>query len=206
MGSQSEPEAIDRLYESGRETAAAMLREVGPMFRGRSLAIEIGCGAGNVLLGHAGNFEQLRGVDATPGNLAQLTARASQAGIANVQSFLPEQQWDWPTAAADFVYSAGLFRYMEDRVEIANWIQRISGVLRRNGIALLQFDTRPRPASYRAGRYLPNLLLPRSARRGVRSIRREPAWVWDRLRGADLEVFGERDWRTAGHWFFARRR
>jgi cyclopropane fatty-acyl-phospholipid synthase-like methyltransferase len=200
------PDAMNQLYESGRSTAAAMLREVGPTFRGRSVAIEIGCGVGHVLLGHAGSFEQVRGVDVSPRNLALLDARASQMGITNVEGFLPDQPWDWPTATADYVYSAGLFQYMEDRVAIATWIQRISGVMRRNGIAHLQFDTRPRTLPYRASRYLPDPVLPRSDRRGVRSIRRKPTWVWDRLRGADLEVFGESDYGTAGHWYLARRR
>ncbi|MEO5703733.1 MAG: class I SAM-dependent methyltransferase [Candidatus Limnocylindrales bacterium] len=206
MVTQDEPDSIDRRYAVGRETAAAMLSEVGPMFRGRSLAIEIGCGAGQVLLGHAGSFDHVRGVDSAPGNLALLERRAAQAGIANVQTFLPEEPWDWPTGRADFVYSAGVFQFLEDRVEVATYVQRISSVLRRNGVAQLQFDTRPRTASHRAGRHLPDGLLSQGARRGVRSVRREPGWVWDRLRGADLEVFGERDWGTAGHWFFARRR
>jgi cyclopropane fatty-acyl-phospholipid synthase-like methyltransferase len=207
--SREAPDAMDQmnqLYESGRSTAAAMYRDVAPFFRGRSVAIEIGCGIGHVLLGHAGSFEKVRGVDVAAQNLALLEARAAAMGITNVEGFLPEQQWDWPTATADYVYSAGVFQYMEDRVELATWIQRISGVMRRNGIAQLQFDTRPRTLPYRAGRYLPDLVLPRNDRRGVRSIRRKPTWVWDRLRGADLEVFGERDWGTAGHWYFARRR
>lgn len=204
--SWDKPDELNRVYEAGRSAAAATMREIAPLFRGRKLAIEIGCGVGHVLLGHAGTFERLRGVDVAPRSLALLEERASRMGMGNVQGFLPEQQWDWPTATADYVYAAGVFQFMEDRVEIANYIQRISSVLRRNGIAQIQFDTRPRTVAYKAGRYVPDLLLPRDARRGVRSIRREPGWVWDRLRGADLEVFGEREWRTAGHWFYARRR
>ena len=204
--SRDEPDATNQLYESGRSRAAAMYHEVAPLFRGRSVAIEIGCGVGHVLLGHAGRFEWVRGVDVAPGNLALMEARASEMGITNVEGFLPDQLWDWPTATADYVYSAGLFQYMEDGVEIATWIQRISGVMRRNGIVQLQFDTRPRTVPYRAGRHLPDLLLQQHERRGIRSVRRKATWVWDRLRGADLEVFGERDWGTAGHWYLARRR
>lgn len=208
----------DTILESGRagraaaaavaagNSAAARFDEIASTFRGRRMAIEIGCGDGQVLLGHAGIFERLRGVDARPAMLARLEARAAELGAGDVQGFLLEEQWDWPTGAADYVYCSGMFQYMEDLVELATIIQRISGVLRRNGIAHLQFDTRPRTLPYRASRYLPDRVLPRDTRRGVRSIRREPEWVWERLRGADLQVFGHQNFRTAYHWFVARRR
>jgi hypothetical protein len=204
--SRDEPGASNRLYEAGRSTAAAMLGEVGPLFRGRRMAIEIGCGVGHVLLGHAGSFERLRGVDVEPDRLAKLEERAARTGITNVQGFLTEQPWDEPTGVADFVYSEGVFQYIEDRIELASYLQRISVALRRGGIAQLQFDTRPRTLPYQAGRYLPDRLLAPNERRGVRSIRRDPAWVWHRLRGADLEVFGEWGHWTDRTWFVARRR
>ena len=203
---RAEPDAPGRPYELGRSMAAAMLHEVGPLFRGRRMAIEIGCGVGHVLLGHAGSFERLRGVDVAPSRLARLEERATQTGIANVQGFLPSQPWDEPTGCADYVYSSGVFQYIENGIEIADYLQRIAVALRRNGIAQLQFDTRPRNATYRVGRYVPDRLLPRSDRRGVRSIRRTPTWVWDRLRGADFEVFGEWGHWTDRTWFVARRR
>jgi ubiquinone/menaquinone biosynthesis C-methylase UbiE len=199
-------EAIDRLYEAGRLTATATMAEIAPLFGGRRMAIEYGCGVGEVLLGFEGNFERLRGVDLEPDGLQLLEERAARKGIPNVQTFLPDEHWDWPTGAADYVFCSGVFQFMEDRVQIANIIQRMSGVLRRNGLALLQFDTSPRTRRYRIGRHLPDLVLPPAARRGVRSVRREPEWVWDRLRGADLETFGHANWRTDNHWFYARRR
>ena len=156
--------------------------------------------------GHAGSFEKLRGVDASPAALARLEDRAAQAGITSVKGYLPDQPWDLPSISADFVYSSGVFQYIEDRVEFANYIQRIATVLRRNGIAQLQFDTRPRTLAYRARFHTRDGLLPRRHRRGVRSIRRTPSWVWDRLRGADLEVFGECGHYTEEHWSVARRR
>jgi cyclopropane fatty-acyl-phospholipid synthase-like methyltransferase len=201
-----EREATEQLYEQGRAEAAATMAEIAPLFGGRRMTIEFGCGIGEVLLGHEGNFERLRGVDLSPRSLELLQERASLKGIPNVQTFLPDEHWDWPTGAADYVYCSGVFQYMEDRVQIAHIIQRMSGVLRRNGLALLQFDTRPRTRRYRTSRHLPDFVLPPEARRGVRSIRREPEWVWDRLRGADLETFGHRNWLTADHWFYARRR
>gem|GEM_PF-1342147 len=197
---------VERFYESGRAVAAALLDEIGPLFRGRSLAIEIGCGVGQVLLGHAQHFERLRGVDTAPDKLALLEQRAAHMGIDNVQGFLPTQPWDEPTGAADYVYSLHVFQYIDDRIAIADYIQGISRALRRGGIAHLQFDTRPRHLLYRTRQHVPDRLLGPSQRRGIRSIRRKEDWVRDRIRGADMQVIGERQFGTADHWFVARRR
>lgn len=148
---RNQPDAIERFYESGRKVSAAMLDEVGPLFRGRSLAIEIGCGVGRVLLGHARNFERVRGVDVAPRMLSLLEERVAQVGIENVRSFLPTQPWDEPTGSADYVYSLLVFQHIEDPLEIATYIQSIGSVLRRGAIAQLQFDTRPESLLYRSG-------------------------------------------------------
>lgn len=179
---------------------------VEPLFRGRRMAIELGCGAGHVLLGLAAYFEKLRGVDDDQSKLAQLESRAARDGIRHVRGYTPGGKWDEPTGCADFVYASGMFRFIDPGIEIANLIQRTSSALRPNGLVLFQFDTRPRTYRYRAGRRLPDRLLSPPHRRGVRSVRRTSTWVWDRLRGADLEVFGEWGHWTDETWFVARRR
>jgi cyclopropane fatty-acyl-phospholipid synthase-like methyltransferase len=203
------PDDIDetaQLYAAGRATAQAMFAQVEHLFRGRRMAIELGCGPGHVLLGLAEHFEKLRGVDADQSNLAKMESRAAQQGLDHVRGFTPEGRWDEPTGVADFAFSSGLFQFIDPGMEIANLIQRTSVALRQNGIALFQFDTRPPTYRYRLGRHVPDPLLSTPHRRGIRSVRRTPAWVWDRLRGADLEVFGEWGHWTTETWFVARRR
>jgi SAM-dependent methyltransferase len=196
----------ERLYAAGRDTAAAMFRRIEPLFRGRRMAIELGCGPGHVLLGLAEHFEKLRGVDADQSNLAKLESRAAREGLTHVRGFTPEARWDEPTGVADFVFSSGVFQFMDPGMEIANLIQRTSLALRQNGLVLFQFDTRPPTYRYRLGRVLPDALLSTPHRRGIRSVRRTRSWVWDRMRGADLEVFGEWGHWTTETWFVARRR
>ena len=201
-----EPGALDRLYESGRAVAASMFADVAPLFRGRGVVIEIGCGAGHVLLGHAQTFERLRGVDPRPEMLAALEQRAAAVGVDTAQGFLPDQAWDEPTGSADYAYSVHVFQQMEDRLALANYLQGMSAVLRRGGIVQVAFDTRPRDLRYRASLRVPNRFLTPEWRRSLRSTRRKEDWVRDRFRGADLQLIGERQFGSAEHWFVARRR
>jgi trans-aconitate methyltransferase len=183
-----------------------LLADVGPLFRGRSLAIELGPGNVDELLGLAGAFARVRGVDADPKVAEELEERAAKAGLGNMKGFAIEQPWDEPTGAADYVYSPDLFRQVEDWVEAANYLQRISMALRSGGIAQLRFDTRRVNLAHRLRRRIPNRWRPADERRGMQSVRRLETWVRDRVRNADLEIIGERGAGTADHWVVARRR
>jgi SAM-dependent methyltransferase len=183
-----------------------LLADVGPLFRGRSLAIELGSGNLDELLGLAGAFERVRGVDGDPKLANQLEELAAKAGLGNVKGFAIDQPWDEPTGAADYVYSPDLFRQVEDRVESANHLQRISMVLRSGGIAQLRFDTRPVNLAHRLRQRIPDRLRPADERLGMQTVRRLETWVRDRIRNADLEIIGERGAGTADHWVVARRR
>jgi SAM-dependent methyltransferase len=204
---ETDPIAInDLLDRAGHATAAALFSQVDPLFRGRSLAIELGCGVDAVILGHARTFDRVRGVDADPTMLALLEARAGRLGITNAQAFRLDQPWDEPTGAGDYVFARNLFVQTADWVESANHLQRIAMILRRGGIAQIRFDTRPTNVAYRFQRRLPDFVLAPEDRRGTRSVRRPEGWVRDRVRGADLEIIGERAPGTADHWVVARRR
>jgi SAM-dependent methyltransferase len=203
----SDPDTInDLLDRAGHATAAALFSQVDPLFRGRSLAIELGCGVDAVILGHARTFDRVRGVDADPRMLSLLEDRAARQGIGNAQGFLIDQPWDEPTGAADYVFARNLFVQTADWVQSASSLQRISMVLRRGGIAQLRFDTRPANIGYRFRQRLPDFVLKPEERRGSRPVRRLEGWVRDRVRGADLEIIGERAPGTADHWVVARRR
>lgn len=203
----TDPTAInDLLDRAGHATAAALFSQVDPLFRGRSLAIELGVGVDAVILGHARTFDRVRGVDADPTMLALLEARAGRLGIANAQAFRLDEPWDEPTGAGDYVFARNLFVQTADWVESASHLQRISMILRRGGIAQLRFDTRPTNFGYRLQRRLPDFVLAPEERRGARPVRRPEGWVRDRVRGADLEIIGERAPGTADHWVVARRR
>jgi len=194
----SDPSALnDLLDRAAHATAATLFSQVDPLFRGRSLAIEVGIGADPVILGHAHAFDRLRAVDADPRALALLQESAARQGIRNLQTFALDAPWDEPTGAADYVFARDLFARTANSVESASLLQRISTVLRRGGIAQIRFDTRPVDLAYRVRKRLGG---------ADRSVRRLESWVRDRTRGADLEVIGERGAGTAEHWVVARRR
>lgn len=195
----TDPDAIsDLLDRAGHATALALFSQVDTLFRGRALAIELGTGIDAVILGHARTFDRVRGVDADPLMLAQLEERAARQGITNAQVFRLDGAWDEPTGAADYVFAPDLFVRTVDWVESANYLQRTAMVLRRGGIAQLRFDTRAPTLADRLRQRLPNA--------GGGPVRRLESWVRDRVRGADLEIIGERAPGTADHWVVARRR
>ena len=198
---------LDRPTPGSEEaTAVAMLDLVGPLFRGRSLAIELGSGSHSVALGHARLFDGVRVVDASPSALAAIQERAALAGIGNFASYPIDAPWDEPTGAADYVYALDLFRRIEDKVEAASTLQRISMALHPGGLAHLRFDTRPLDVAHRVRqRFAAPLRAPRDRDR-TRPVRRLESWVRDRMRGADLEIIGERGAGSDSHWVVARRR
>jgi hypothetical protein len=94
-----------------------------------------------------------------------------------------------------------VFQHIEDASVIADYISRIGRALRPGGVAQLHFDTRPPSFLYRARKYVPDRLLGRTQRRGIRRVRRDPEWIRRQIQGAGLEIVGEREPRSAGHWF-----
>ncbi|HYK94597.1 MAG TPA: class I SAM-dependent methyltransferase [Candidatus Dormibacteraeota bacterium] len=195
----NDPDALnDLLDRAGHATALALFSQVDPLFRGRSLAIELGIGVDAVILGHARTFDRVRGVDADAAVLTLFEARAARQGITTAQAFRLDDAWDEPTGSADYVFARDLFVRTVDWVEAANYLQRTSMVLRRGGIAQLRFDTRVPTLADKLRQRLPSA--------GNGPVRRLESWVRDRVRGADLEIIGERGPGTAEHWVVARRR
>lgn len=199
------PDAIDRFYETGMAASDELLREVTSLLPGHSLAIEIGCGAGRILMGNARHFSNVRGVDVAPRMLTLLNQRAMNVGIGNVQGFLPTQTWDEPEGSADYAYSLHVFQHIDDANEIASYIKRIGRALRPGGIAQLHFDTRPRGLLYWVRQIVPDRLLTRTQRRGMRRVRRDPAWIRAICREHGLQIVTERGPVSANHWFVLRR-
>jgi SAM-dependent methyltransferase len=196
--------AIEDFYAAGAAVAQMLVSEVDDLLPGRSVAVEIGCGIGRVLLGHARAFERVRGVDVAPRMLAPLAERAATVGLTNVDCFSPSEPWDQP-ASADYAYSCLVFQHIEDAALIADYVSRIGRALRPGGVAQLQFDTRPPTLLYQMRRFVPDTLLAPTQRRGIRRIRRDPAWIRRLLAAAGLELLWEREPQSESHWFVARR-
>ncbi len=181
-----------RFFETGRNTAAWLFKQVGDDLPGTGLGIEIGCGVGRLLLPMAEHFDRVIGVDVSPTMLTRLMDNCRRFGIENAEPMTADDTWDIRDSA-DFVYSWIVFQHVEDLTTIKTTIRRASTALKPGGVALFQFDTRPRTAAYLVRNALPDIVLPRLWRRGIRRIRRRP----DRI-AAILDAAGLRTLREHG--------
>ena len=196
----------DRVFfaESGRREAQALIAETAPWRSGSARALEIGCGVGRVAIPIAAHFAEVRAVDVSPTMLEKLRRNCRDANAANVRAYLPNEPWD--DAPADLAYSRLVFQHIPNADVIARYLERIGRCLSPDGVASLQFDTRPATFGSRVRNRLPDRVLPRDWRRGIRRIRRSRDDVLELLEGAGLEVLAESGARTSLNVFIVARR
>ncbi len=201
---EGDAQALHEFFESGRGTVSWMLDEVAGDLPGRDLAIEIGCGVGRLLIPMAERFSQVVGVDVAPTMLRKLSANCDRIGIDNAEPMLADEPWE-RRGEADLVYSWLVFQHVGGFGLIESTVRRLTRTLKPGGVALLQFDTRRVSAAYRLRNVLPDALLPRPWRRGIRRIRRSPARLAALFDAAGLQVLREIGPRTEEHVFILRK-
>jgi SAM-dependent methyltransferase len=197
-------QAAHDFFESGRGTTTWMLDEVGDDLPGRDHALEIGCGVGRLVIPMTEHFSKVIGVDVAPTMLQKLSANCERFGIDNAEPMLADDSWE-RGGEADFVYSWLVFQHIADFGLIESTVQRLAGALKAGGVALLQFDTRRPTAVYRARNTLPDALLPRPWRRGIRRIRRRPSQLASLFEAAGLQLGRELGPQTEEHVFILRK-
>ena len=124
-------------------------------------------------------------------------------GIANAEAMLADDAWDRP-GEAHLVYSWLVLQHLEDFELITTTVRRLAGALAADGVALLQFDTRRASAAYRLRNALPDVLLPRLWRRGIRRIRRKPSQLERLFETAGLACLDQQGADTELHVFVLR--
>lgn len=187
----------DAFWQSGTVTSQFIWDAVSSFVRGNRLAIELGCGIGRLAVPMSKKFLRLKVVDVSPFMLEKLRSRCAQFGVANMLCCVASEPW-W-NEPADFIYSALMLQHLESFDEIEEYIRRIAQCL--HGAAFLQFDTRPPSGFAAARRYMPDMLLPRTHRRGIRRHRRDPHDLRALLEEHGLRVVNERNPGTALHAF-----
>ena len=100
-----------------------------------------------------------------------------------------------------YAYSFLVFQHIADFEIIDNYIKRIAGCLKENGIAQLQFDTRSKSLIYKIRNNLPDFLLPKNQRKGIRRIRRNPKMLRNAFHEYELQIEKEIKPGTATHTF-----
>lgn len=201
-----------KFWESGERTVQG---ELLPLIRERAvrmrIGLELGCGVGRLLFPMARHFEEMVGVDIAEGMVRRAVSFAGDNGIRNVALAAISGPEDLLHKAGeyagkvDFLYSLLVFQHIPDFAVIESYLHAISELLEENGIAYLQFDTREQNLLYQWKTELPDFVLPRFWRRGIRRIRRSSTEIEVCLRRAGLEVVSEMGPRSAHHRYILRR-
>jgi SAM-dependent methyltransferase len=204
LGREGGAQARRAFFESGERAAERILADCAAYLAGRELAIEIGCGVGRIALPLSRRFGRLIAVDISPTMLRKLEENAARdPGAGQVEPMLADDAWDVPDTA-DFVYSVLVFQHLDRFDDIARYVERISRTLKPGAIGYLQFDTRPRALLYRFRNTLPDALLPRPWRRGIRRIRRRPESLRSLFRDHRLAICEEVGSESEYHAFVVR--
>ncbi|MCW9706044.1 class I SAM-dependent methyltransferase [Fodinibius salsisoli] len=188
-------------FNSGQSFVEQSLEEVLPRLDETARALEIGCGVGRLTFPHAVEFDEVLAVDVAPTMLAQLEKHANQFGVDNIETYLPDQPWH--TKPVNFVYSYLVFQHIPDLEVIRKYIKKIASCLKPNGkgMARLQFDTRPATLLYRCRNNLPDWLLPKNQRQGIRRIRRKPNTLEGIFQTNNLSIVRQQFTNSTMHTF-----
>jgi SAM-dependent methyltransferase len=197
---------------SGEQTVQAELLPIVQSNAVRpEIGLEVGSGIGRLTFPLARHFETVVGVDVARGMVERATSLARHKGIQNVsfssitgpEDFL--QHTGNYAGTCNFIYSLLVFQHIPDLSVIEGYLHVIRILLHEQGLAYLQFDTRPKNLAYRLKTSLPDGLLPRFWRRGIRRIRRSPEEIETSIRRAGLKVVAELTPRSAYHRYLLRR-
>jgi SAM-dependent methyltransferase len=198
-------------WRSGERTVQMELLPLLQFYDVRAVrALELGCGIGRLVVPLSRHFKEVIGVDIAQSMVRRATSYAVDNGVRNISfrtihgpvDLISERSYD---GTCDFVYSLLVFQHISDFWMIDGYLNAVATLLQQNGLAYLQFDTRPHSPAYRLKTLLPDFLLPRFWRRGIRRIRRTPDELEFAMRSAGLEIVGELGSHTAYHRYILRR-
>jgi SAM-dependent methyltransferase len=169
------------------------------------IALEIGCGVGRLALPLSRHFKSVIGLDLAEGMVSQATSLAAERSLANARFLTiddPERLCSALNSYGgkiDFAYSLLVFQHIDDFRVIEAYIGAIKQLLSPTGIAYLQFDTRAKSLLYWAKMALPDALLIRNLRSGVRRIRRDRSEIEACFARKRLKIIDNIKPKTASH-------
>jgi ubiquinone/menaquinone biosynthesis C-methylase UbiE len=198
-------------WESGEQVVHAELLPLLHAYCLRPLlSLELGSGIGRLVFPLARHFHRVVGIDIAKKMVHRAKSIACDNGIDNV-SFIsvsdPEDLLERAgkfAASCDLIYSLLVFQHIAEFSTIEAYLHVIRVLLHERGVAYLQFDSRPQDFGYHVKTRLPDFLLPRFWRRGIRRIRRSPAEIEACIRRAGMEIVAEYSPHTAYHRYILR--
>lgn len=189
----------DAFIESGRALVNDTMQWIGDR-AGRNRLLEIGCGLGRTAIHFAEHFARVDAVDISP----EMIRRANERPHPDNLHFCigsGEDLADYPDASFDVIFSSIVMQHIPYEESVRMYIREVGRLLTVNGCAVLQFDTRPESLALKLYKSLPDALLPRVHRRGIRRYRRRVETLHEWFDEANLTIRDERGRRTAEHYF-----
>jgi N-acetylglucosaminyl-diphospho-decaprenol L-rhamnosyltransferase len=195
--------SVEDFREGGRAVVEWALAWAGAL-PDRDRALEIGSGLGRNTVHLARHFARVDGVDVSPTMVRSAGERGLPGNVA-LRVVSGQDLRPLPDASYAFVFSHLVFQHIEAWEAIDSYLQEICRVLEPAGVAVLQFDTRPLSPLIAMGHRLPDVLLPRERRRGIRRQRRNAQAIRSAAAAAGLELEEELQPDSAEHWLRWRR-
>jgi cyclopropane fatty-acyl-phospholipid synthase-like methyltransferase len=163
----------DDFFRSGERDAHRILRLLSSRMPGRMSALELGCGVGRITLPMSQTFGRVTAVEIAPTMPRKLADYAAARGRTNITGRLAPEAWE-SEGPFDLAYSRIVFQHIAEWPVIEEYFARVAKGLGKGGLFYVQFDTRRPGIAYHVRNALPDFILPRTYRRGVRRIRRRP--------------------------------
>jgi len=193
-------EGQNYFFKSGEQDTKTMLLNVLPLLKNKKNALEIGCGIGRLAFAHARIFQEVYAVDVSETMLNKLNGLALKNSVVNVKTFLPSEEWDREDYF-DYIYSFIVFQHIVEFPIIEEYIRRIAKAVSYNGIIQLHFDTRKASLLYKLRRFIPDMILPKSQREGIRRNRRSSEDLKKVFNKYGLQIINELYPDSPGHLF-----
>lgn len=192
----------EEFFASGEEFTRGTLARVDHILPSWRKALEIGCGIGRLTLPHARVFDAVVAVDVAREMLSGLSMEAEAQGIGNViPVHAAHVAQHIEQESIDYAYSFLAFQHIAAPETIERYVELVARALVQGGVAQFQFDTRARSVAYHVRNLVPDNLLPRDQRLGIRRIRRSPRWLRSRFRSVGLDITSEWYADTSMHSF-----
>ncbi|MBI5254485.1 class I SAM-dependent methyltransferase [Candidatus Falkowbacteria bacterium] len=167
----------------------------------RDSALDFGCGLGRYTFPLRKYFDNVVGVDVSDAMFDLARKEVVSRNIENV--FLKNnEQFFGSDQKFDFIFCANVFQHIEQSEEIENIFAKFGNI--SIGYCYLQFDTRPIDFLYKIKMSLPDWLLPKAHRHGIRRIRRNAEWVRALSNWMGFDVIEEFNPNSKYHYFLLR--
>lgn len=140
----------------------------------KGIALDIGCGTGRIALAMSNDFEKVVGVDVSEVMIEKANRNKETLGIKNIE-FIVNNGIDLThisNESVDFVLSYITLQHCPSSVQVLNYINEFSRVLKPKGVAFFQFRVFPTFSIYHLFLYL-KFIVGKITRRLLERIRKK---------------------------------